>query len=524
MKTIARQSSIAARSEVGKKFLLFAVMFSLVGAVAYFVSKGQIILLSGGVVALCAGYFLFKKPEVATLVFAAILYANLAVIAVQLYHVPQLLAAGVSGLLLLPLANYLLVRHEKLIFNRGFFLALLYGVALVAASLLARDMSIAMAELGNFAVEGLILYFLLVNVIRELPILKRVIWTLLLVGSVLGGLSIFQEVTKTYTNNYGGLAQKSDSIDYDEVDYTTYGGSRRAGGPLGKENRYAQIMIVIFPLALCMAYIEPARKMRLLALAAAGLILGGLVLTFSRGAFVTLAGMMLITVFLRYIRPMQALAGAAVLVLAILTALPEYVERVSSVTNLSSVVTQDSEGTREADGSLRGRFAQNLAAIRVFFEHPFLGVGPGHFAKFYSARYGNEIGTKRLISNRRAHSLYLEMLADTGLAGTITFMLVALFTVRGLWLARRRFMPARADLVHIATALLLGIFGYFGTAMFLHLSYQRYYWFLMALAGAALLIFEKEAAKSLTTENRVTEKTLIPARGDSLAPTIGASL
>jgi hypothetical protein len=71
---------------------------------------------------------------------------------------------------------------------------------------------------------------------------------------------------------------------------------------------------------------------------------------------------------------------------------------------------------------------------------------------------------------------------------------------------------------------LLGIFGYFGTAMFLHLSYQRYYWFLMALAGAALLIFEKEAAKSLTTENRVTEKTLIPARGDSLAPTIGASL
>ena len=493
MKTIASPSTAAVHSDAGKKLLIFIAVFTLIGAVAYFVSKDQTILLIGGVVALCAGYSLFKKPELATLVFAAILYANLAVIGVQLYHVPQIAAAGVSGLLVLPLANYLLVRREKLLFNTGFFLALLYGAALVAASLLARDMNIAMNELGNFFAEGLILYFLLINVIRELHALKRVIWTLLLVGSVLGALSLLQETTKTYENNYGGLAQKSNDIDMADVKLDEYGGSRRAGGPLGKENRYAQIMVVIFPLALCMAYIEPARKMRLLAIAAAGLILGGIVLTFSRGAFVTLAGMMLIMIFLRYIRPTQALGGMALLVMAILTVLPEYVERVSSVTNLSSVVAQDSEGTREADGSLRGRFAQNLAAIRVFFEHPFLGVGPGHFAKFYSARYGNEVGTKRLISNRRAHSLYLEMLADTGLAGTLTFMTVVVVVVRRLWQARRRFAQTRPELSHLATGLILGIFNYFGTALFLHLSYQRYYWFLMALAGAALLIFEKEA-------------------------------
>ena len=492
MNTLASSPSVSAHRDGGKKLFVFAAVAALIGAAAYFVSKDQVILLIGGVVALSAIYFLFKKPEFATLVFAAILYANLAVIAVQFYHVPQIAAAGVSGLLVLPLANFLIVRHEKLIFNFGFFLALLYFGALVAASLLARDMNIAMNELGNFLAEGLILYFLLVNVMRELSTLKRVIWTLLIVGSVLGTLSLFQEATKSYDNNYGGLAQKSDDIDMSDIKVDEYGGSRRAGGPLGKENRYAQIMVVIFPLALCMAYIEPTRKRRLLALAAAGLILGGIVLTFSRGAFVTLAGMVLIMVFLRYIRPTQALGGIALLVMAILTVLPEYVERVSSVTNLSSVVTQDSEGTREADGSLRGRFAQNLAAVRVFFEHPLLGVGPGHFAKFYSARYGNEVGTKRLISNRRAHSLYLEMLADTGLTGTFTFMLVVFFTARGLWHARRRFMQTRPDLVHIATALLLGIFNYFGTAAFLHLSYQRYYWFLMALAAAALLIFEKE--------------------------------
>jgi hypothetical protein len=493
MQTLASRSSVAAHRDGGKKLLVFAAVLALIGAVAYFVSRDQIILLIGGIVALCAGYFLFKKPEFATLVFAFILYANLAVIAVQFYHVPQIVAAGVSGLLVLPLANYLIVRHERLIFNLGFFLTVLYGLALVAASVLARDMNIALNELGNFATEGLILYFLLINVIRELHILKRVIWTLLLVGSILGGLSLFQEATRSYDNSFGGLAQKNEDLDVGEVNFEEYGGSRRAGGPFGKENRYAQIMVVIFPLALGMFYIAPTRKLKLLALAAAGLILGGVVLTFSRGAFVTLAGMILITVFLRYIRPMQAITGIALLVVIIITALPEYVERVSTVGNLSGLASSSEAGAREADGSLRGRFAENLAAIRVFFEHPILGVGPGHYAKFYSAKYGNEVGTKRLISNRRAHSLYLEMLADTGLVGMITFMTVAFVTSRQLWQLRRRLNQARPELAHIATALLLAIFGYFGTAMFLHLSYQRYYWFLMALASAALLIFEKEA-------------------------------
>lgn len=507
MKTITSSSSVAAHHEGGKKFLFLVALLALSGAVAYFVSHNQIILLFGGFFVILAGYFLFKKPEFATLVFVFILYANLAAIAVQFYHVPQIAAVGVSGLLVLPFANYLLVRHEKLIFNFGFFLALLYFLALVAASLLARDMKIAMNELGNFFTEGLILYFLLVNVVRELEMLKRVIWTLLLVGSIVGGLSLFQEVTKTYENSYGGLAQKSDDIDMGDVDFSSYGGSRRAGGPIGKENRYAQIMVVIFPLALCMAYIEPTRKMRLLALAAAGLILGGIVLTFSRGAFVTLAGMVMIMVFLRYIRPTQALGGIGLLVLVILTALPEYVERVSSVANLSSLAKQDSEGSREADGSLRGRFAENLAALRVFMEHPILGVGPGHYARFYSMRYGNEIGTKKLVSNRRAHSLYLEMLADAGLIGLTTFMIVAFVTGRRLWLARRRYMQTRPELEHLATGLLLGIYNYFGTATFLHLSYQRYYWFLMALAASALLIFEKESATPTARPEPLMNKT-----------------
>jgi O-antigen ligase len=500
MKTVESSMPVPAHAGRGKTLITIATVMAVVCAVIYFASKGKIVLLLAGGVALAASYVLFRSPELATLVFAFVLYTNMPVVGVQVHGVPTIVAAASSLLLVLPLANYLIRHRERLIADGGFLLILVYLVAFIASTLFAKDMAIAFNEIGNFLLEGLVLYFLLINVIREQRTLKRTIWTLLLAGSFLGGLSLFQEVTRTYDNSYGGFAQKNEDLDVDAVNFEEYGGSRRAGGPFGKENRYAQIMIVIFPLALCMFYIAPSRKLKFLALAATGLILGGIVLTFSRGAFVTLAGMMVIIVFLRYVRPVQALGGAALLVLAVIVALPEYVERVSTVGNLTNLASRG-DGAIEADGSLRGRFAQNIAAIVVFLEHPVLGVGPGQFARFYSQKYGNEIGTKRLRSNRRAHNLYLEIAADMGIIGLMTFMAVPLFVAHRLWQMRRRLREIRPDLAHLATAILLGIFGYFGTATFLHLSYQRYYWFLMGLAAAALRVFALEAARGASEKN-----------------------
>jgi O-antigen ligase len=514
MKTVESSMPVSAHAGRGKTLVLLASVFTVVCAVIYFASKGQIVLLLAGGVALAASYGLFRSPELATLVFAFVLYTNMPVVGVQVHGVPTIVAAASSLLLVLPLANYLIRRRERLFADRAFLLILVYFVAFIAAALFAKDMTIAFNEIGNFLLEGLVLYYLLINVIRELPTLKRTIWTLLLAGGFLGGLSLFQEMTRTYDNSYGGFAQKNEDLDMDQVNFEEYGGSRRAGGPFGKENRYAQIMVVIFPLALCMFYIAPSRKLKFLALAAAGLILGGIVLTFSRGAFVTLAAMMVIIVFLRYVRPVQALGGAALLVLAIIVALPEYVERVSTVGNLSNLASRG-DGAIEADGSLRGRFAQNIAAIVVFLEHPILGVGPGQFAKFYSKKYGNEVGTKRLISNRRAHNLYLEIAADMGIIGLTAFMMIPLFIVRQLWQLRRRLRTIRPDLAHLATAILLGIFGYFGTATFLQLSYQRYYWFLIALAGAAIRILGVELAASSPPKNHLLKDERV-AEGENI--------
>jgi hypothetical protein len=47
------------------------------------------------------------------------------------------------------------------------------------------------------------------------------------------------------------------------------------------------------------------------------------------------------------------------------------------------------------------------------------------------------------------------------------------------------------ELADTAMALLLGIVGFLVAGMFLTLAYQRYFWFLLALAGATLQIIRR---------------------------------
>jgi len=492
MKTSENQLSVSSLESRSRMLFVLAAVALALCAVVYLIARDQAVIMLGLGVAAIIGYCLFRWREGATLLFVFILYANLAVVAVEFHGVPKVAAAAVSLILALPLANYVFIQRQRLIFDRTCLLMLIYLAALVVSSLLVKDIKLALIELANFLIEGLILYFLMINVVRTLSMMKRVIWVLLMACTLMGGLSLFQEVTHTYDNSYGGLAQRRDDLDMGKVNFDEFSGSRRAGGPTGTENRYAQILIVILPLAAWQAYNSPSRKAKLFAATAGALTLSGIMLTFSRGTFVTLTLMVIIAMFLRYVRPSKVFGLGFALVLVVSIAMPEYITRVSTVGGLSELFGKREQGSRELDGALRGRFAENIGALNVFLDHPLVGVGPGQFGKFYSRTYGNEVGTKRLVSNRRAHSLYFEMAAETGVLGLAAFMTVALATMFRLWQARRQWLHIRPDLAHLATAFLLSMIAYLGTAMFLHLAYQRYYWFLLALAGAAIRIFRNE--------------------------------
>jgi hypothetical protein len=61
-------------------------------------------------------------------------------------------------------------------------------------------------------------------------------------------------------------------------------------------------------------------------------------------------------------------------------------------------------------------------------------------------------------------------------------------------------MQRRPELANMATSFLLSLASYMTTGLFLHLSYIRYFWLILALAGAASDVARISAQTKSTEE------------------------
>jgi len=188
------------------------------------------------------------------------------------------------------------------------------------------------------------------------------------------------------------------------------------------------------------------------------------------------------------VKPWHFLVIVALGYLSVMAIIPEYIYRISTIVDLESIAEGD---VQEAGGSIRSRSNVNLATFNIFLDNPLLGVGPGQTNQ-YTSEYGNEIGTfyRSLDSTRRAHNMYLEELSDNGLTGFLLFMSIVLITMYQVWkLWRYWAVKKHPDIAYSAAGFFLAMVAYLATAMFLHLSYVRYYWFLLAFAAAFVQVY-----------------------------------
>jgi putative inorganic carbon (HCO3(-)) transporter len=443
--------------------------------------------------------------EVAALAFFFVFYANLAVVATQFHDVPQVIASSIVLLLLFPIGKYVLIERQPLVITPVLPLVLAFLGALFLAAALSSEPVVARKAVVTYLTEGLLLYLLVSNAARTTRTLNRVVWVLIIAGSLLGAISIYQELTHTYANAYGGLAQ---------VDRVETGGGfniapqdseekvlrPRLGGPLGSENRYAQIMVVLMPLALVRVFRERSRRLRLLAAGASLLILGGLLLTFSRGAAVGLGATLVLMVLLREIKFRQILVVLAAVTAVVALAIPDYVTRLSSLQGVTRISTTDESGY--PDRAVLGRATENLASWYTFLDNPLIGVGPGVYFREYSQEYANRLGLRYLESERRGHSLYLEMAADTGIIGLGAFLAMVLTALAYLYRNARYWRERDTERSILASSFFFALSAYLATAVFLHLSYQRYFWLLLALASSTIWALERERRSEATAPGR----------------------
>lgn len=494
------------------------------GFLVFFLLKPTFLLLAGALLAFGFLVISARWPDMGTMAVLFLLYTNIAVLAVRppgemgAAAGPRTAVALVGMWLILSatLAYQLFVRKEKLLFDRGFMLMLLFLGACLASSLFARGEQPLGKFLGDFLLEGLVLFFLLTNVIRDSATLRRATWALLLAGALMASFSLLQKVTHTEQKTYGGFALMDRGPEHTPQEEETLQrqraagkiepggelvGQARAGGPVDASNLYAEILMVLLPFAALQFRTEASRKLRVLAVIVAGLIFGGLLLTFSRGCILAAIVVAVLMCGMGLLRFRQLLTAAAAVGLLIAVLQPTVVTRMLSLEELGTLFSGSDASDKTPDSSMVLRYELDLAAWRVFVSHPILGVGPGQFVPYYSMDYVNRVGMHQLTKGYQAHNVYFQALAETGLIGTVCFVSILTSILWGLWTEWKSSLRGHPEIALTSSAFFLSLVALSIASLFSPMTDQRYFWLMLALCSAAGRILHRRCEQQAEDES-----------------------
>jgi O-antigen ligase len=180
-------------------------------------------------------------------------------------------------------------------------------------------------------------------------------------------------------------------------------------GPYANRNHFAGFAELVIPVALVPLVLGKVRRERWLAAAIFALLpIVAIFLSASRGgilSFIAELGVLALLMVLRRAGGKHVLAGGVVLLLALLLVswlgVRQILERFSSMQSLE--VTVGKRATMRQD------------AWRIFRDHPWTGTGLGTLPMVFPAYESLYDG--KIVNH--AHNDYLEMLADSGLAGAL---------------------------------------------------------------------------------------------------------
>lgn len=422
--------------------------------------------------------FVALSPELALVSLLSIMYLNLSDALVRTYGLPSVLQLLGIPILVSAWVHYGRGAVHRLLGQPLTWLLTAYVLVLLASGTWAERPDLAEFRFAE-SLKTLVLYTIVVLLVTTRHRARTAVWTLVAAGTFLGVLGLVHLVTGLDAEALGGMARSRRGQTYGSVFQL------RLAGPLGDPNFFAQILLVLVPLGLHLAWMERERRNRGAAAICLAVILTALVLTYSRGGALAL-GFVLVSSFVAHGTNWRRIVGSGVaLLLAALLLLPSgFTERLSTVSQFFS-----DEGISDMDSSFEERLLLVGTAWEMFVRNPAVGVGAGN----YTARFGEyaeHLGSAAQDytgpdAPRFAHSLYFEVAAETGLLGLGVLLAVLTAAFLSLGRARLRFRDSGdAFMASLARALQIALAGYLLSSLFLHGAFHDYLWLLFALAAA----------------------------------------
>lgn len=428
-----------------------------------------ILAIVAGVIAVVATIF---QVEWGLLAVVFISYTNLSDVLIRNHHVPSILQPFMGLLILAILARWILYSETPRGWLRTAVLASVYGLVALASMLWAQDVASAQQGVIDYAKDAIIAVIITI-LLRRGPVFRGVVWVLLASGIFLGTLAVFQQLTHTFGNDYGGFALAPVQNIIGDVNLP------RVAGSIGDPNFFGQILIVLVPLALDRLWHEKSPWLRLMALWALGATTLSIFFTFSRGAFIGLVIVLAVMFIRRPPKFITFLATLAIVIGALQFISAQYFDRLGT---LSDIVPGFGDPLQEI--SLRGRLSENTVAWMMFMDHPILGVGLDNYPALYQG-YSRELGIDPRTAERQPHNLYLEIASQLGIVGLVVFAVILFYLFRSLYRAQRTFLAGGLnDYADLTMAFSVGVVGYMTSSLFLHAAYGRYFWLLFGIGMA----------------------------------------
>ncbi|HEY2091396.1 MAG TPA: O-antigen ligase family protein [Thermoanaerobaculia bacterium] len=410
-------------------------------------------------------------------VLIAVAYTNISDVLLRQFGIPSLLQATVGVVAIV----VFLARDElhplEVALHPLTLLMAVYCAILFVSSAWADNLSWADFRISE-AVKGLVIMILGASLMSTWPRVRAALATLAIVAAMLATVSVIQIATHS-ARDFGGLLQVQSGNIYADVSQP------RAAGPVSDPNFYGQILLMALPVAAALAVTSPRKRVAFICAAVA--IFAGVLVTYSRGAMLSVLAMLLLVPFFVPIRRGLVLKAALAAIVLMAVTPSTVVRRFDTVTD---VVSKESGGQAEdtRDASVDKRKLLAAVGLRMFEDAPLAGVGAGNFGKHY-AQYAYEIGSSAPQyddpgDRQFPHSLYIELASENGLLGLACFAaaMVAAFV---------SLAPSR-EKSFVTASIAIALAGYLVSSLFLHSAYQRYLWLLLAFVPAIERLRRKE--------------------------------
>ncbi|MFN8373170.1 MAG: hypothetical protein U0694_09890 [Anaerolineae bacterium] len=274
--TTTNKRQLKKMSVVAAGTLIALAMSAAVGAIA----NGWLVIL--GAIAVVAGLFMVMRPPFGMFVLIVFVYLDASNIIEVNWGIPKLNQILVALIFVAVLGTRAIIQHKPLRLRATEGAVILYGFA-ITLSIFANNSTVTNPKVFNQLmdfVKDFAIILIIVQVSDEEKAWKTMQWTIMFAAAFLSLLTCYQMLSGDTSNDFYGFA----NAPVHEI--VTGFDSTRPTGPLVDPNFYAQILLMVFPLAAYRVVDEKKKLPRAMGLICAALIVGAIIFTYSRSAFI----------------------------------------------------------------------------------------------------------------------------------------------------------------------------------------------------------------------------------------------